>query len=292
MTLKQFFALVLCLVVSFATITPIKAENKIPDDCRTGGFFMGCQAYTFKSYTVFEAIEKTAAAGGKVIEFFPGQKLSKEEPNIKWDHNASPETVQKVKDQLAKYHIRAVNYGVVSIPKDEAKARRIFEFAKTMGLYGITTESVDAIDTIEKLVKEYDIHVGFHDHPKRPNNPNYRMWDPNYVLSIVKDRDSRIGSCADTGHWVRSGLKPVDCLRILKGRIISSHLKDLNEMGLAAHDLPYGEGVSDIPGILNELKAQGFEGNISIEYESDWESSLPEVAQCIGFVRGYGAEKY
>ena len=67
--------------------------------------------------------------------------------------------------------------------------------------------------------------VGFHDHPKQPRNPNYRMWDPNYVLSVVKDRDPRIGSCADTGHWVRSNLKPVDCLRILEGRIISSHLK-------------------------------------------------------------------
>ena len=91
------------------------------------------------------------------------------------------------------------------------------------------------------------------------------MWDPNYVLSVVKDRDPRIGSCADTGHWVRSGLRPVDCLRILKGRIISSHLKDLNEMGPGAHDVPYGTGVSDIPGILDELKAQGFDGNISID---------------------------
>jgi sugar phosphate isomerase/epimerase len=90
---------------------------------------------------------------------------------------------------------------------------------------------------------------------------------------------------------VRSHLKPVDCLRILKGRIISSHLKDLNEMGLKAHDVPYGEGVSDIPGILQELKAQGFKGNISIEYEHHWENSTPEVGQCIGFVRGYGAAK-
>jgi sugar phosphate isomerase/epimerase len=160
-----------------------------------------------------------------------------------------------------------------------------------MGLRAVTTESVDAIDTIEKLVKEYDIMVGFHDHPKRANDPNYRMWDPNYILSVVKDRDSRIGSCADTGHWVRSNLKPVDCLRILKGRIISSHLKDLNEMGEGAHDVPYGQGVSDIPAILEELKAQGFAGNISIEYEYHWESSVPEVAQCIGFVRGYGAAK-
>jgi sugar phosphate isomerase/epimerase len=240
---------------------------------------------------VFEAIEKTAQAGGKVIEFFPGQKLNKEQPEVKWDHHATAETIQKVKDKLAEHKLKAVNYGVVQIPKDEGEARKLFEFAKTMGLRAITTESVDAIDTIEKMVKEYDIMVGFHDHPKRPNDPNYRMWDPHYILSLVKNRDERIGSCADTGHWVRSDLKPVDCLRILRGRIISSHLKDLNEMGPRAHDVPYGTGVSDVPAILTELKSQGFEGNISIEYEYHWENSVPEVAQCIGFVRGYGAAR-
>ena len=60
-------------------------------------------------------------------------------------------------------------------------------------------------------------------------------------------------------------------------------------MGSKAHDVPYGTGVSDVAGILSELKSQGFEGNISIEYEYHWENSVPEVAQCIGFVRGYGA---
>ncbi|MGO8701905.1 MAG: sugar phosphate isomerase/epimerase family protein [Limisphaerales bacterium] len=286
-TLILFCGLAALPAISFTA----QAETKIPDEAKTGGFFIGCQAYTFNHYSLFEAIQKTAESGGRVIEFFPGQKLSPEEPNVKWDHDASPETMQKVKQELARYKITPVNYGVVGIPKDETEARKIFEFAKAMGLRAVTTESVDAIDTIEKLVKEYDIMVGFHDHPKRENDPNYRMWDPNYILSVVKDRDSRIGSCADTGHWVRSNLKPVDCLRILKGRIISSHLKDLNEMGPGAHDVPYGEGVSDIPGILEELKAQGFTGNISIEYEYHWETSVPEVAQCIGFVRGYGAAK-
>jgi sugar phosphate isomerase/epimerase len=289
---KSLLRCSIALTFAFMTTTlPAGAENKIPEDSKTGGFFIGCQAYTFNRYSVFEAIEKTAAAGGKVIEFYPGQKLSTEEPNVKWDHDASPETIQKVKDKLAEFKLKAVNYGVVGVPKDEAGARKLFEFAKTMGLRAITTESVDAIDTIEKMVKEYDIMVGFHDHPKRPNDPSYRMWDPNYILSVVKDRDPRIGSCADTGHWVRSNLKPVDCLRILKGRIISSHLKDLNQMGPGAHDVPYGMGVSDVPAILDELKAQGFDGNISIEYEFDWDRSVPEVAQCIGFVRGYGAAK-
>lgn len=282
--------LTVCLSLSpWLAPLAVRAE-KIPDEYRMGAFAMGCQAYTFNRFSVFEAIEKTAQAGGKVIEFFPGQKLSPEEPQVKWDHNASDEVVDKVKAQLAKFHIRAVNYGVVGIPKDEAQARKIFEFARKLGLYGITTESVDAIDTIEKLVKEFDVKVGFHDHPRRRNDPNYKMWDPNYILSVVKNRDARIGSCADTGHWVRSGLKPVECLRILKGRIISSHLKDLNEFGnTEAHDLPYGTGVSDVPAILAELKRQHFEGNISVEYEYKWDNSVPDVAQCIGFVRGFEA---
>ena len=291
MTMKSIVSALCLALTAMLTTASISADN-IPDEYKTGGFAMGCQAYTFNHFSVFEAIEKTAQAGGKVIEFYPGQKLSPEEPSVKWDHNASDDVVEKVKAQLAKYHLKAVNYGVVGIPRDEAQARKIFEFAKKLGLYGVTTESVDAIDTIEKLVKEYDVRVGFHDHPKRPNDPGYKMWDPNYVLSVVKNRDARIGSCADTGHWARSGLKPVECLRILKGRIISSHLKDLNEFGkLDAHDLPYGTGICDIPAILDELKQQGFQGNISVEYEYHWETSVPEVAQCIGFIRGYSAAK-
>src|SRR6202012_5522948 len=142
--------------------------------------------------------------------------------------------IAKVKAHLQERGVRAVNYGVVGIPKDENEARKIFEFAKKLDLYGITTESVDAIDTIEKLVKEYNIRVGFHDHPRQPNNPGYKMLDPNYVLSVVKDRDSRIGSTADLGHWAQSNLKPADCLKILKGHVISVHLHDMNDFSADA----------------------------------------------------------
>jgi sugar phosphate isomerase/epimerase len=280
------------VLLSTLMTSTLFAANPIPDEYKINGFAIGAQAYTFNRFSAFEAIEKTAAAGGKIIEFYPGQKLSLEEPMIKWDHNASDEVVQKVKDKLAKHKIKAVNYGVVGIPKDEAAARKIFEFAKKMGLHAVTTESADAIDTIEKMVKEYDIRVGFHDHPKQANNPNYKMWDPNYVLSLVKDRDSRIGSCADTGHWLTSGVDPVEAIKILKGRVISSHLKDRNVTGPKHMDVPYGTGVGNITGILDELKRQGFEGNISIEYEYNWEQSVTDVAQCIGFVRGYTGGKH
>ena len=161
---------ILCVVLTSMLIPATVSAGKIPDEYKIGGFVLGCQAYTFNRFSVFEAIEKTAQAGGRVIEFFPGQKLSPDQPEVKWDHNAADDVIEKVKAKLTQHRIKAVNYGVVGIPKDEAQARKIFEFAKKLGLYGVTTESVDAIDTIEKLVKEYDIRVGFHDHPKRPKD--------------------------------------------------------------------------------------------------------------------------
>src|SRR5580658_10810604 len=249
----------LLLTTSFAHAAP-----PIPDNLKTGGFEVGCQAWTFHDFTLFEAIDKTAEAGAPTIEFIPGQKLSPEEPTVKFGHDAPKEVWDKVKAKLAEKGITPVAYGVVGIPKDEAGARKVFEFAKYFGLQTINTESVDAINIFEPLVKEYDIKVGFHDHPKRPDHPEYKMWDPEYILSVVKDRDPRIGSCADIGHWVRSGLKPIDCVRILKGHIVSSHMKDLNVPLPSGHDVPWGQGVSDVKGILEEYKAQGFEGPISV----------------------------
>ena len=272
--------------------------SKIPDDCKISGFALGCQAWTFNQFSVFEAIEKTEQAGGKVIEFFPDQRLApgpKDDPKaVKWNHNAPESVIQQVKEKLKEHHIRAVNYGVVvpagdDAAKRQAEWRQIFQFAKGLGLVGVTSEPREEdMDTIESLVKEHDIRLCIHDHPKRPDDPKYKFWDPHYVLSLVKNRDSRMGSCADTGHWVRSGIKPVDALKILEGRVMSSHLKDLNEFGPKAHDVPYGTGVSDIKGILDELRRQGFDGNISIEYEYKMDNNLPEVTKCIEYVKQYG----
>jgi sugar phosphate isomerase/epimerase len=281
--------LLVAALAALLTVTGTQAAP-IPDENKINGFAIGAQAYTFNRFTVFEAIEKAAEAGAKVIEFYPGQKLSKEEPTVKWDHNASDETFAKVVAKLKQHGIKAVNYGVVGIPVEEAEARKIFEFGKKLGLYAITTESFEAIDTIEKLVKEYDIKVGFHDHPRRPDKPTYRMWDPYFILELTKDRDPRIGACADTGHWQTTGINPLWAVKTLKGRIISSHLKDKEDFG-KSHDVPYGTGVGQIGDILAELKAQGFEGNISIEYEYNWDNSLPEVKKCVDFVREWKPKK-
>jgi sugar phosphate isomerase/epimerase len=283
----------LTFAVVFAVTVSIMGVNAAPPsvgpEYRVGGFVLGCQAYTFHRFSAFEAIEKTAAAGGKAIEFYPGQALSPDDRKTKVDPNASDEAIEKLKARAKQSGLLIVNFGVVGIPKDEAGARRVFDFAKKLGVRAITIEpSADQMDLIEKLIKEYDIAAGIHCHPKRANKPDYKLWDPNYVFSLVRDRDRRFGVCADVGHWTRSNVDAVAGLKIFEGRVISVHLKDIVESGNPdAPDLPLGLGVTNVKGILRELRRQNFDGNISIEYERDWENTVPDIAQCVGYVRGF-----
>jgi len=271
----------------FAPMT-LSAATPVADELKIGGFAVGPQAYSFRFFTLFEAIDKTAQTGSRVIELGTGLKLSPERQDV-FNHESPDEMIGIVQAKLKEKGIRALNYGVVAIPQDEAKARRIFDFAKKMDLPAIITESIDALDTIEKLAKEYDIRVGIHQHARKPNDPSYKIWDPAYVRSLVEKRDHRLGACADIGHWLTSGIKPIDGLKVLEGRVISLHMKDRAALGPNNHDVVFGTGVADIGGVLAELRRQNFSGNIAVEYEFNWHHSVPDIAQCIGFIRGWAA---
>jgi sugar phosphate isomerase/epimerase len=249
-------------------------------------FMLSVQAWTFNRFTAFEAAEKTAKAGARYIEYYPGQTL-KPGSEVKVGPGMGEAASKELLDHCGKLGVKIVAFGVTGIDKDPEKARPLFKWAKSMGVLVINTESDDAIDTIEMMVKEFDMKVGFHDHPKQPNNPNYRMWDPSYVYGLIKDRDRRIGSCADTGHWVRSGIKPIDALKIISGRVVGSHVKDLNVFERGGHDVPWGTGVSDVPTIFAEFKRIGFMGPASVEYEHKEEDNLAEVTECVKFAKAY-----
>jgi sugar phosphate isomerase/epimerase len=277
------FIVFMILARAQAAPPPVGLEHRV------GGFVLGCQAYMFHRFTAFEAIDKTASAGAKAIEFYPGQALSPEDRKTKVVPGVPDEVIEKLKSRAREHGLLIVNFGVVDVPHDEAGARGVFEFAKKLGAPAITIEpSPDQMDLIEKLIKEYGIAAGIHCHPHHVDKPEYKLWDPNYVFSLVKNRDARFGVCADVGHWTRSGVDAVAALKIFEGRVISVHLKDIKESGNPdAGDLPLGLGVTNVKGILRELRRQKFDGNISIEYERDWENTVPDIAQCVGYVRGF-----
>jgi sugar phosphate isomerase/epimerase len=251
------------------------------------GWRLACQAWTFKDVTVFEAIDKTASLGLHYIELCPRQKFSPDEPKVIVDPALPAAARKALKQKLGDAGVKAVGYGVCALVKDLDQSRKTFEFAKDMGIETIVSEPAeDAFDSLEKLCDEYGINIAIHNHPK----PSH-YWNPDTVLKVCQGRGKRIGACADTGHWSRSGLNPLECLKKLEGRIISFHFKDLNEAGeRKAHDVPWGTGACNAKGLLAEIHRQGFKGVFAIEYESNWGKSLPEIAQCVAYFDKTAAE--
>ncbi len=268
------FCLFFCLATtSYAQRSEVKVDDSAAEKL---GWQLGVQTYSFNRFTFFEAIDKAASVGLKYAETYPGQKIAADiDGKMGVDMNA--QEIQQVKDKLASAKIQLVAFGVVALSADQAESRRTFEWCKQFGIQVINTEvREEAFDTLEKLCAEYQIKIGIHNHPK----PSY-YWNPETVLKVIEGRSHWIGVCADTGHWLRSNLEPLECLKLLEGRIVSFHFKDLNGKGKGVHDVPWGQGVANVPALLAEVKRQGFKGPISIEYEHNWLESLPEIGQCV-----------
>lgn len=270
--MKKLFCL-LALVLSPAFL---HAAEQTPAEKL--GWQLAIHSYTFQKFPIFESIDKTKALGVKYLSISGSVIL--EGTNKLATINLSDEQRAAIDKKLqADGFGKFVNIGVVQLPPDEAKSRQVFEFAKKWGIDTLVAEPEPAaLDLVEKLCKEYNIKVAFHDHPK----PS-RYWNPDTVLAAIKGRTPLMGACADVGHWMRSGLDPLECLKKLDGHIICLHFKDLNEMGPKAHDVPWGTGVGKTKELMAELKRQNFHGAFCVEYEYHWENSSPEIAQCVKF---------
>ncbi|HEX2970950.1 MAG TPA: sugar phosphate isomerase/epimerase [Tepidisphaeraceae bacterium] len=243
------------------------------------GWQLACQAYTFgrNGINLFDTLDILNEVGIRYVEMFPGQKLSKD-LDVPVGPGMSADAISALKAKLKATNVTAVAFGVTGIGKDEKGARALFDWAKEMGIGTIVAEpAADEFDVIEKLCKEYNIRVALHNHPY----PS-AYWAPNVVLDRTRNRSSLIGACADTGHWPRSQIVPVQALKMLEGRIAELHFKDLNRFGDGAYDVPWGVGVCNLNAMLSELKRQGFKGVFSIEYEIGSGDELKSnVAKCV-----------
>lgn len=234
------------------------------------GWKLGVQMWTFNRFPFTEAIKKADSAGIKFIEAYPGQPLGGDMAG-EFGVDMSAENRTKIKTLLAEKGIRLMAFGVVG-PENPAEWKKIFEFAKDMGIQYITAEPKrEHWDTVNTMAGEYSVMVAIHDHPK-PSPYDH----PDSVLNAINGRIN-MGACADIGHWTRNGLDAVQCLKTLEGRILGLHLKDIASPTVEAGDVILGTGVIKLPDVFAELKRQQFKGMFSIEHEVNWENNVPDV---------------
>jgi len=275
--LLKTIVIAMCLI---AVVTACKTKansgkSSISNPEEKLGWKLGSQAYTFNRYTFAQAVDKIDSCNLRYVEGFPGQRIGGGIEG-KMGPEMDDATRTAVLNMLKAKNVKLVAFGVTGA-NDEAGWIKLFDFCKAMGIQTITSEPNEKdIPLLSTLADKYKINVALHNHP----NPSH-YWNPDVVLNAIKGQSNRIGACADIGHWVRSGLDPVECLKKLEGHVLHSHMKDLHEKGKGGHDVHWGEGVSNIPGVIDELKRQHFSGAISAEYEYNWLTNSEDVAASV-----------
>jgi len=241
---------------------------------------LGIQIYSLRGFPVDVAVQHVHDLGIKAVEFFPGM----------FPITDDAAAIAAMQRKLAGLGLTISGHGVNRFTADAAANRRLFAFAKAAGIRTITADpDPDSFASLDELVKEFDVRVAIHNH-----GPRHRYNKAADVLAAIEKHDERIGACADLGHFIRSGERPVDVIRLLAGRLYGVHLKDFAEMQDATKGVILGKGHLDVDGVFAALARAGFpaDGALSIEYEENKDDPIADLRACVAAAKAGLASAY
>jgi sugar phosphate isomerase/epimerase len=232
-----------------------------------GPFKMGLQTYTLRAFPQAEALAKTRALG---LTYWEG-----------WDRHLpvtdDPAQLSDYRAKLKSAGVKVLTYGVVSFGGDREANRRLFQFARSLGIRTLSADpSLDAFPSLEELVREYGINVAIHNH-----GPGARYDKIRDVADALQGRHPRIGACVDTGHYLRSGEDPVAAVQQFGRRIYGLHLKDVKQ----GQFTELGKGDLQLPRLLATLEELRYDGVLALEYEEHERDPIPYVDECLTATR-------
>jgi inosose dehydratase len=235
-----------------------------------GGFPLGAQSYSLRNFDTTECVRHLKGLGLQFVEMFSKH----------FDPKSNPEKISETLKLLSDNNIHLQGHGVHGFSKDHEANKKLFEFAKAVGVKVLTADpSPDSFDSLEKLVAEYDIRIAIHNH-----GPGHRYDKLESVAKAVEGRHKWIGVCVDTGHFLRSAEDPVKVIKALGPRVFGAHLKDEKDFGVkASHNVVIGKGHLDVVGVFKALKEVQFpaEGALSLEYEANPQNPVDDMKACL-----------
>jgi len=234
-----------------------------------GGFPMGIQSYSLRAFGIDGALEKIEELELHFVELF----------RMHYPPIPDPLKIAEMNAKLRKHDLSISAHGVQSFTKDHQKNKAFFEFAKKAGIRNISANpEKDSFESLNRLVAEYDIRIAIHNH-----GPGALYDAPLDALKAVAGYDKRIGFCADLGHYIRSGVDPVEVIYQLGDRLYGVHLKDFAEQKKKTEGVIIGRGHLDVQGVFKALKKIGFpaDGALSLEYEENPKDPMEDIRACL-----------
>ena len=269
----QFLFVVLLLL----GVTVCGSNKKQPEKgAGTPSWKIAIQTYTFHNFTLMEALDKSKDLGLHYAEAYFTQELGEGFTEGDWlRDDLSDEDREKLLSEFARRDIKLYSFGVAFYDTTD-DWENFFRFSKEMGIHTVTAEPrLEHLDFVEQMALKYGIEVAIHNHPDPSVYAN-----PDVLLKALEGRDPILGVCADIGHWKRTGNDPVETLKKFRGRVKVVHLKDLDK---ELDDTTWGTGILPVKEVIDEMKAQNFNGLISIEYENYGDSQLDDIEKSLQY---------
>jgi len=237
---------------------------------RAAEFKLGVQSFMLGRLEFDQMVEFAKTHELKYLQLF-ARHLGPQSP---------PEEIAKRKQQLADAGLVAYTFGVANTSTNKEENRKLFEFAKIMGMKLIIVEprEFSILDNLEELVKEYDIKIAIHNHGLKTLYGN-----PAVVKSLLNGRDPRMGVCLDAG-WVASGrYNPAHVFQDYQGRVFDIHLKDKkvssSENGDVAVDTFIGEGDAKLNQLLKVAADAGYDGVFALESDAGYSDPTEHITK-------------
>ncbi|MCT1530484.1 sugar phosphate isomerase/epimerase [Sphingobacterium daejeonense] len=271
---RKFYTFFLSFIfISTFTFSCSNIKKETPSNIK-----IGVALYSFNKFSFVDAVEKAKSANVNLVEGFSFHELGGQFGTKKL-LDLSDEEIGQLKKTLDSTKMTMPS--IYADAKTLEEWKHIFDQAKKIGLKFMVGEpDPQFLDDINKMAGQYQMKFAIHEHAKGLS----KYWHPDSALAAIKDREN-LKICADIGHWVRSGLDPVECLKKVQGNVISVHVKDLDSFGnLNATDVNISTGIIDYPKIFEELKRQQFDGYVFIECEHDWEDNLKDVKESVNYI--------
>lgn len=255
------------------SLTALATADKAAEDF--GGFKLGVQSYSFRSFNTEQALKRTQDLGLSFIEFYSKHA----------DPKSTPQQINALLKMCSDYNVKPAAFGVQRFTKDHAANQKAFEFGKALGIKSFSADpDPDSFDSLDKLVEEYKIAIAIHPHGPTGGGKLHRWYSADTILKAVSSHHPLIGSCLDTGHLIRTEqvgekLDPAAEVRKMGARNFGMHLKDHDNKKKT--DVVYGKGVLDVASVLKALRDVKFAGVISIEYEANEAEPSPDMKACV-----------
>jgi inosose dehydratase len=260
---------------------PVGAQPAAAPGDLVGDISLGVQSYTFRQFNLEQALRRMKDLGLKYAEFYNA-------------HIPMTSTAEQLRGILAlcrEYEVTPVGFGVQSFGNDHDANKRVFDFAKSIGVRYLSADPApNSFDSLDKLVAEHNIAIAIH--PHGPAGKGLHRWySAEVILAAVRDHHRLIGACLDTGHLIRAAqlgerLDPAQQVRLMGARNFAMHLKDHDNR--RREDVVFGapEGALNVAQVLAALREVRFAGAISIEYEAHPQDPSPDMRRCVDYVRG------